>query len=72
MCTGTMYYCLICERKYKTNESYNFHLSRNYHKTKLMKLESLYGLKDPDSDDYKQWTDTKHKYNTPKHLKKKE
>ena len=65
-----MYYCLICERKYPNDESYNDHLSRKQHRTKLMKLQTIYGTKDPDSIEYQQWVEKREKYNSKKPKRK--
>ena len=60
-----MHYCLICERKYKTIESYNDHLNRKQHKTNVMKLESIYAV-NKYSGAYKQWKLNRKMFDTKK------
>ena len=65
-----MYYCLICDRKYKTDQSYNDHLNRKQHKTNLIKLESLYSM-NPHSNAYKQWKVNREQFDKKKEVNKK-
>ena len=64
-----MFYCLICNRKYKNPQSYNDHLTRKYHKINLMKLELLYS-QNPDSNAYKQWKLNLEMFDKKKEIKK--
>ena len=66
-----MFYCLICDRKYKSTLSYNQHLNRKQHKTNVMKLESIYSV-NPHSRSYEQWKKNREMFDTIKQEEKKE
>lgn len=60
-------YCLICEKKYANETAYNDHLTRKQHRTKLLKLETIFSK---NSADYVEWLKIRDESNLKRKTKK--